>query len=572
METKFTDLGLSATYLQAVESLNYEIPTPIQQQAIPLLLQRKNVVGQAQTGTGKTAAFALPLLQNLSTGTGQVQALILTPTRELANQIANATKDFARFSNIQVTPVYGGQSYQIQIRQLKRGADVVVGTPGRLMDLMDKGVLDLSHVNFVVLDEADEMLDMGFAEDVETILQSVPSERQIALFSATFPNSVKKIVNKHVSNPEHIRINPANITVAETDQSYCFLREDNKLAALSRLLEMEEIQSALIFTRTKIRAQEVSDELNIRGFQSESLHGDLNQDRRESVLRRLRAHSISILVATDVAARGLDIDDLSHVINFDIPQDGEDYVHRIGRTGRAGKKGIAITFITPKERQRLPQIEAYTKQKISESQIPSVEAIKAQRESKFIEKLQNQLGKGSLAQERAIITKLSESSYDLIDIAAAAIQLVRAQETAKPLDEFVAPVSSFKVIRIPDKKGFNPGARRTNSFETIQKTHSAKTYGKPINKSFGMKINAQLEDGMVRLKMNLGGRHGIRPGDIVGAIASEVGIPGKAIGEIMIQDDQSFVDIAEQHLRKVLHNSSGKFSVRGKPVYLSLAQ
>ena len=288
MASQFINLGLKPSLLQAVETLKYSEPTPIQQQAIPLLLQGRNVVGQAQTGTGKTAAFALPLLQAIQPGSGKVQALILAPTRELAIQVAEATTSLAQHTSVKVATVYGGQSYEIQIRALKRGVEVIVGTPGRLMDLMRKKILDLSNVKFLILDEADEMLDMGFAEDVEIILQSIPEDRQIALFSATFPLAVKKLANKHVSNPEHIRIDPTKITVAETEQRYCRVREDNKLGALTRILELEDVQSALIFTRTKARAQEISDELSLRGFQAESLHGDLNQARRESVLKRFQ--------------------------------------------------------------------------------------------------------------------------------------------------------------------------------------------------------------------------------------------------------------------------------------------
>ncbi len=439
------------------------------------------------------------------------------------------------------------------------------------MDLMRKNILDLSNVKFLILDEADEMLDMGFAEDVEIILQSIPEERQIALFSATFPQAVKKLANKHVVNPEHIRINPSNVTVAETEQRYCRVREDNKLAALSRLLELEDVQSALIFTRTKARAQEISDELSLRGFHSESLHGDLNQARREFVLKRFRARSISILVATDVAARGLDITDLSHVINLDVPQDAEDYVHRIGRTGRAGNKGVAITFITPKDKNRLNQIEAYTHQSIIETKVPSKEEILANRDDKFIIKLREKLGKSSISHERELITRLSDSSFDLVDIAAAAIQLARANEGSIIIDEFHEPVVNYRVVSQPGKQG-----RHSNSQSGYKKEFENNGKREKHDRKYSPAIGNQprkgeLEPGMVRLMMNLGGNNGIKPGDIVGAIAGEVGIPGRAIGEISIQKNHTFVDVAEQHIRKVLKESTGKYSLRGKPVVLTLA-
>jgi ATP-dependent RNA helicase DeaD len=571
MASQFANLGLSKSLVQAVEALNYSEPTPIQQQAIPFLLQGRNVVGQAQTGTGKTAAFVLPMLENLQFEKGKVKALILTPTRELAIQVTEAANKFAQFTNFHITTVYGGQSYQIQIRQLQRGTDIVVGTPGRLMDLMRKNYLDLSHVKFVVLDEADEMLDMGFAEDVEIILKSIPEERQIALFSATLPHAVKKLAEKYVSNPEQIRINPAKMTVAETEQKYCRVREDNKLAALTRLLELEEIQSALIFTRTKARAQDISDELSSRGFQSESLHGDLSQDRREAVLKRFRAHSISILVATDVAARGLDIDELSHVINFDMPQDADDYVHRIGRTGRAGKKGIAITFITPKEKQRLGQIEAHTHQTIAEAKVPTREEIIAHRDEKFLTKLTDHLGKGKISHERSLIGRLEETSFDLMDIAAAAIQLARAAESSLNIDEFIEPAINYRIISQPMNKGKSSQKQTGYHKENLWSGKKEKSDRKSSPVFSPHAQNGELEPGMVRLKMNLGGTHGIRPGDIVGAIAGEVGIPGRAIGEISIQKDHTFVDVAEKHIRQVLRQSTGQYSLRGKPVILTLA-
>ncbi len=572
MASQFANLGLSASLVQAVEALNFSEPTPIQQQAIPLLIQGRNVVGQAQTGTGKTAAFVLPLLQNLQVEKGKVKALILTPTRELAIQVAEAANKFAQFTDFHITTVYGGQSYEIQIRQLKRGTDIVVGTPGRLMDLMRKNYLDLSNVNYVVLDEADEMLDMGFAEDVETILKTIPEERQIALFSATLPQAVKKLAGKYVSDPEQIRINPTRMTVAETEQRYCRVREDNKLAALSRLLELEDIQSALIFTRTKARAQDISDELTLRGFQSESLHGDLSQERRESVLRRFRAHTISILVATDVAARGLDINELSHVINFDVPQDAEDYVHRIGRTGRAGNKGIAITFITPKEKQRLVQIEAYTHQTIEEAHIPSAEEILASRDEKFLKKLHDQLGKGQISRERSLIARLAETSFELVDIAAAAIQLARANESSHAIDEFHEPSTDYRIISQPGNKTYSRESNKGPRYGASLGGRKDKSPRKSNTARPEHAHNGELEPGMVRLKMNLGGAQGVRPGDIVGAIAGEVGIPGRAIGEISIQKDHTFVDVAEKHIRQVLRQSSGQYSLKGKPVILTLAQ
>jgi len=453
MVFSFEDLCLHPALMKAVEQMGFEQPTPIQQAAIPFLLEGRNVVAQAQTGTGKTAAFALPMLHHLLAEEsqpfdGRVRALVLAPTRELAIQVAEATSRMGKNSPVRVMAVYGGQSYDIQKRQLKRGVEVVVGTPGRLLDLIRQGVLDLSQVQYLVLDEADEMLEMGFIEDVETILSEVSENRQTALFSATMPAPVRKLADRYLNDPEEIAINPTRLTVADTEQLYIRVREENKQAALIRFLEAEEVKSALIFARTKARAQELADALIQAGYPAEALHGDLSQARRETVLNRFRRHNITLLVATDVAARGLDIENVSHVFNYDAPGDPEDYVHRIGRTGRAGRKGIAITFFNSRDvRVKLKAIEAYTRQPLKETAPPSREEILAKRDERFIERLSEQIGKGSIsdsftARERALIARLTSSAFDLVDIAAAAIQLARAGESELPAESLVEPAET----------------------------------------------------------------------------------------------------------------------------------
>ena len=572
MNSSFSDLGIDPTLIQALDVLNFTNPTPIQESAIPLILAGKNIVGQAQTGTGKTAAFCLPLLQATTPGLGYIQGLVLAPTRELAIQVGDAASSYARFSKHRITTIYGGQSYTIQKHNLKAGVDIVAGTPGRIMDLMNQSVLDISRVEYLVLDEADLMLDMGFAEDVEFILSHTPAIRQISLFSATFPDSVRSLVKKFVPDPERIRINPSMMTVEDTEQRYVYLRENDKLPGLSRLLEMEEIQSTLIFTRTKIRAQEISDELNLRGFQSDSLHGDLNQARREVVLKKFRSGASRILVATDVAARGLDISGLSHVINYDIPQDQEDYVHRIGRTGRAGKKGIAITFVTPKDKKKLQLIEAYTKKKIAEVFIPTYADVMAHRDNRFVDQLNEVIQQENMGSELSMVEKLLSQGCDLRNAAAAAIKLARAHESALPQEEIARePVTSYRVIEhASEKTGYgnhrNPAVDRKKS----NNKKDFKTTSPAGQKQIKPRVNFN-DANMVRVKMNLGNIHGVRPGDIVGAIASEVGIPGKAIGEINIHEKHSFVDIEKVHIKQVLQVSSGKYFVKGKPVFLSLA-
>ena len=576
MASPFLSLGLRPEFVQAVEQLGYETPTPIQLQAIPALIKGRDMVGQAQTGTGKTAAYALPMLQNIQPGDGVIQALVLAPTRELAIQVAEATSRMAQTSPVRVMAVYGGQSYEVQLRQIRRGVDVVVGTPGRLLDLMRSKRIDLSQVRYLVLDEADEMLEMGFIEDVEEILKALPVGRQVALFSATMPTPVRRLAERYLNNPVEISINPTHITVAETEQRCYRVREEQKVQALIRLLETEDVKSALIFVRTKARAQEIADELFALGYPAESLHGDLNQSRREFVLNRFRQGAISVLVATDVAARGLDIEDISHVFNFDIPEDPDDYVHRIGRTGRAGRKGIAITFLISRDVRRIKQIEAFTRTTIKECHLPTRNDILARRDERFMQKLTELLGQGNISRERALLARLEGTSFDIVEIAAAAMQLARGGEPSLPAEEIIQPTAERR------------GERNERPYEHREHRSAGRDSGKPTGKPTGKYphtgksersdrpvVGAHTprphESGMVRLWMNLGDSHGLRPGDVVGAIASEVGIPGKAIGEIDIRDDFTFVDVSEQHVQQVLRQSEGKYFLRGKPVMIRLA-
>lgn len=556
MSSMFDSLGLLPQLVQTVEKMGFEQPSPVQSAAIPALLEGRSVVAQAQTGTGKTAAFALPMLQMLQTGTNTVQVLVMAPTRELAVQVADAIRRMAGSSPTRILPVYGGTPISTQIRQLQRGVDIVVGTPGRLLDLIRRSVLDLTHVRMLVLDEADEMLEMGFIDDVETILAQVPAERQTALFSATLPDAIRKLAARYVVNPLEIKINPQHLTVAETEQRCCYMREDQKLDALTRLLEVEDIKSALVFTRTKARAQEITDTLNRLGVPAEALHGDLNQARREYVLGRFRSHVARLLIATDVAARGLDIEDVSHVFNFDIPQDVEDYVHRIGRTGRAGHKGTAITFLSPRDRIKVRQIEAYTRQSIQEIHIPTRADMLARRDQRFMEQIIELLGNGSISHERAVISQLTDTSFDLVDIAAAAIKMARANEAPLPQEDIV----------FVEK-------RRTNTYEKPTRESARPARRERSGSAAGAlpREQRQPESGMVRLWMNLGNAQGVKPGDVVGAIAGESGIPGRAIGEIDIRRDHTFIDVSEKHVGKVLRASGGRYSLRGKPVLLKLA-
>ncbi len=560
----FENLGLDSQILQAIQKIGFESPTAIQMQTIPALLAGRDVMGQAQTGTGKTAAFMLPILQRIQRN-GSVQALILAPTRELAIQVTKAAGLMAQDKNLSLMTVYGGQSYDIQIRQLKQGADVVVGTTGRVMDLIRKGVLDLSQVSYLVLDEADEMLDMGFIEDIETILQKVPSERQTAMFSATLPKEVRRLADQYLSDPLEIMIEAKQRTVAETDQRCCLLKQSNKQSALISFLEMEQVTGALVFARTRASAQRLADDLKTHGYDAEALHGEMPQVKREKVLAAFRKHLINIVVATDVAARGLDIQGLSHVFNFDAPNDADDYLHRVGRTGRAGEKGVAITFFTNKERGLRKSIETFTRQPMTELTVPTREEIIFQREERFMDKVLQVLNEGVTKKDRKMAARLAELPFPIEEITAAALKLARGAEVEVPQFETSEPTAWERDEKPSRKKEYSSRKEFSGKGDNFKSSDSKK---KQHRKG---QHRERDEEGMVRLKMNLGKEDGIHPNDVVGAIAGETGIPSRAIGRIDIFDKYAFVDVAEQHSADVVKSSDGAYKLRGKPVRLKLA-
>ncbi len=529
--TTFTELGLRPQLVQTVTALGYAEPTPIQAGVIPLMLAGRDVLGQAQTGTGKTAAFALPILQNLDLNAYQVQALVVAPTRELAQQVARAFQKYGRDMDVRVLTVYGGQSYEPQIRSLRRGVDVVVGTPGRLIDLIRRNVLDLSAITTLVLDEADEMLSMGFIEDIETILGETPAERQTALFSATMPRPIRRLADGYMREPQAVTIQRKQLTVAAIAQRYYLVNQRDKLAALTRLFEVEPITRGLIFARTRVGTGELANELTGRGFPAEALNGDMSQSAREQTLRRFRDGRIKVLVATDVAARGLDIDDISHVFNYDLPQDPEVYVHRVGRTGRAGKTGVAITLITPKEEYRLRQIQKYTRQPIARAQVPTEEEIREHREMKVLEEVMVWLRRGRAKRERQMVELLMAEGYDAAEIAAVALKMSRRHEKQRPIMP-IGPVQTGRQGR-ERGKGYKKGAgKRNGRYDGVSRSSH--------------------ESGMVRLVINLGREHGLRPNDVVGTLAYQANIPGKTIGKILIQDRHTLVDVNEAYAGQVL--------------------
>ena len=562
MTTDFTSLHLRAEVAQAITELGYAEPTPIQSAMIPIMLRGADVIGQAQTGTGKTAAFALPILHNF-TPQRHVQALVLAPTRELALQVADSMTQYGKHLEVRVLAVYGGQPYGPQISRLNRGVDVVVGTPGRLLDLIDRNALNIKHVRMVVLDEADEMLNMGFIEDVERILAETPEHRQTALFSATLPARIRALANRFMRDPQSVTIKRETLTLATTEQRYYLVHEADKTNALTRLFEVEPIKSALIFTRTRAETASLANELVVRGIPAEAIHGDLDQNAREAVLRRFRANQVEVLVATDVAARGLDIEDISHVFNYHLPDDPEVYVHRIGRTGRAGKTGVAITLLSPREKRRLREVEALTKQPIQKVELPTVAEIHRYRETKVIETLKVWLGRGRYKRELEMVQGLVEAGNDPMHIAAAALKIARADEKQRPIAEITEVKSERR-----EKE-----TRRAGNQESHSRGQHPERGGGPRRHAGAPGqhgSNGSHEAGMVRMKLNKGRTHGVRPNDIVGTIAFHANIPGSIIGKIRIEDRVTFVDIPDEVLEQVL-KQNGNYRIGKEKFAISQA-
>lgn len=568
--TEFSELSLKPELLQAVSDQGYTEPTSIQEEIIPLMLANHDVIGQAQTGTGKTAAFALPMLQNLVPGQGYVQGLVLAPTRELAMQVSKAMYAYGQHTGVRVLAVYGGTPYGRQISRLKKGVDIVVGTPGRLLDHIKRGTLDLSQVSMVVLDEADEMLSMGFVEDIESILDETSADRQTSLFSATMPGPIRKLADKYLHNPQLVTIKREHLTVSTIDQRYYIVKEKDKLSALTRLFEMEELTTALIFAKTRVGTGELANELSNRGFQAEALNGDLSQEARERVLGRFRNNQIQVLVATDVAARGLDIDDISHVFNYDLPQDPEIYVHRVGRTGRAGKEGVAISLFTPREQGRLRRIENVTRQKITKAKLPTINDIEKYREEGLVERMLVWLRRDRCNREKEMVAELLEEGYDVAAIAAAALKLARVEEKQRPIPS-ISEVNEFAAGNFNDRSNRGRGRRNGRSNRgNLNKGGGNRSYGNGSNSAKGdRRKRGGREKGMVRLTLNKGQSDGVRPNDVVGTIAYHANIPGKTIGAIRIQPSHTFVDVPEKFVTQVL-DKSGTYQIHRQNVKVEL--
>lgn len=534
----FHELGLGKPLLDALQALGYETPSPIQAQTIPLLLSGSDLLGQAQTGTGKTAAFALPVLAQIDLAGPCPQALVLVPTRELAIQVAEAFHRYAtHLPGFHVLPIYGGQSYVPQLKGLKRGAHVIVGTPGRVMDHMERGTLNIQTLRFVILDEGDEMLQMGFVEAIEKILEQVPPQRQIALFSATLPAAIRRIAHRHMREPAQVTIRDRASTAPKIRQRYWLVSGLHKLDALTRILEAESFQAMLIFVRTKLETTELAERLEARGFSVAALSGDVPQAQRERTIARLKAGQIDILVATDVAARGLDVERISHVVNYDIPYDSETYVHRIGRTGRAGRSGEAILFVAPRERNMLRIIERATLQRIEAMTLPSIDDVNEQRILKLKERIANAVQGGEGQPFRALIEDLErERNMSAIEIAAALASLLQGPApfllTERPAAHPQSPPQSAVTAGTADPR---------------TPTGEAERAGEP-----GPRGRHKRGPRLETFRVEVGHTHGVQPGSIVGAIANEAGLSGQHIGHIDIRDDHSFVDLPAGMPREIL--------------------
>ncbi|MBE9559408.1 MAG: DEAD/DEAH box helicase [Proteobacteria bacterium] len=564
VQVTFDDLALNKSLLKILDEVGYESPSPIQAETIPLLLAGKDIIGQAQTGTGKTAAFALPLISNMDLKQKDPQLLVLAPTRELAIQVAEAFQKYATYmKGFHVLPVYGGADYGGQIRSLKRGVHVVVGTPGRVMDHIRKGTLKLGNLSALVLDEADEMLRMGFIDDVEWILEQTPEDRQIALFSATMPQQIRRIATKYLNDPEQITIKTKTTTVNTIRQRFWPVSGVHKLDALTRILEAEDFDGMIIFVRTKNSTEELADKLKARGYSAAALNGDIAQNKRERTVNNLKKGQLDIVVATDVAARGLDVERISHVVNYDVPHDTESYVHRIGRTGRAGRQGDAILFVAPREKRMLNAIERATRQKIDMMELPSTEIINDKRIDKFKQRITDTLAN----EDTAIFTQLieqyqQEHNVPATEIAAALAQLLQGDNdfllTNKPQRKKQNREDWDRDDRGRDRGRDRP--RRDRS-ERGDRERSPRRERQPRDTA--------LDEGMDRYRIEVGHDHQVKPGNIVGAIANEADIESKYIGRISIYDDHSTIDLPEGMPKELLYTLK-KVWVSGQQLKISL--
>lgn len=551
---ELNDMKLSKEVIKAVSDMGFEEFSPIQKSSIPLLLEGRDVIGQAQTGTGKTAAFGIPIIEKVNPRLNKVQALVLCPTRELSIQVSEEISNLSKYKkNIRVMPIYGGQPIERQLRGLKQGVQIVIGTPGRVMDHMRRGSLKLDNLNFFVLDEADEMFDMGFRQDIELILQDVPEERQSLFFSATMAKEIMNFAKKYQNNPEVVKVVNKELTVPKVKQVYLELRNDIKTEILSRLLDIKNPRLTVVFCNTKKKVDELTSELQSRGYFADGLHGDLKQNQRDTVMDKFRNNTIDILVATDVAARGIDVDDVDMVVNYDMPQDNEYYVHRIGRTARAGRTGTAISFVTSREYGNLKQIEKYTKTKIEKISIPTIKDMEKNRSSVLLDKIRIILDEDNFEKELKFLSLLEEEEYSQNHIAAAVLKMFLNEQKSSKYKE-IDSVDNNKRARFGNKRDRNKNTGRDRN--NRQRDKRNKRTGGPNS---------------TRIFISTGKKTGVSANHILAALCNEGKIRGKDVGQIDIFNDFSFVNVDSKVAAKAVKNLNNKH-IRGKRVSVEIAK
>jgi ATP-dependent RNA helicase DeaD len=551
----FEQMPLSEALQSAIRDMGFTIPSPIQKEAIPYLLEKRDVIGQAQTGTGKTAAFAIPALENVDANNKNVQVMVLCPTRELALQVSQEFKKLAKYKEkVFVAAIYGGEAYEKQISQLKRGTQIVVGTPGRVIDHIQRGTLKLHEVKTFILDEADEMLNMGFKEDIESVLEELPEERQTVFFSATMPAPIMELTKKYQNKPQLVRVVNKELTSKQITQLYYSVKSEHKMELMVRLIEFHQLQTMLVFCNTKQKASEVADELTEKGYEAEAIHGDLSQGQRNNVMGKFRNSRVRILVATDVAARGIDVDNVEAVFNYDTPLDPEYYVHRIGRTGRAGKTGMSFTFVSGKDNGKLRQIEQYSKVKINKGEVPTKESIFKIRQESFAQQIKTLITEDTsdTAKYENLLNDLLNQGLDMKQIAVALLQKYAGLEDNSMDDKDLSDKAS--------SSSSSEGKReRTSKRERIGNDSREKS-----------RRGNRTSTDTTRVFMNLGKDQKVSKGDILGAITNEGGINGSKIGMIDVYDKYTFVDIAKGDAQKIL-KLTGKIKIKGKKVNFELA-
>ncbi|MCC6354198.1 MAG: DEAD/DEAH box helicase [Verrucomicrobiae bacterium] len=566
----FTELGLSPELLKAINKVGYEEATPIQSEAIPPLMEGKDVVGQSQTGSGKTAAFAIPAIEKADPANRAPQTIVLCPTRELALQVAEEVAKLAAFKRgIRELPVYGGQSYERQFRGLKQGAQIIVGTPGRIMDHLERGTLQLDQIRMIVLDEADRMLDMGFIDDIRTILKHAPAERQTVLFSATLPRPILELIRQFTRDPVNIRIEGQALTVPAIEQVYYEVDRRAKLEVLCRIIDLHDVKYGLIFCATKAMVDDLTEHLQARGYLADKLHGDMSQALRERTMGRFRRRAVEFLIATDVAARGLDVEDIEVVFNYDLPQDAEDYVHRIGRTGRAGKSGKAITFVGGREIYRLQNIMRFTKGKIRRERPPSVEEVQEKRENVFFESLREMLDKGEYKRNDELVDRLLDLGHSPTDIASAVLHMMSAEKTRAASADVAEKGRAHRDFPREPREFSGPRDRRERRpRDDDRRAPRRERRGRDEGRHDERAAAVSHEAGMLRLVLNIGKAKHIQPGDVVGVIAGAANVPRESIGSIKLLPKLTLVDVAEEHAETVIRKLNG---IRFKGHHLSVA-